>query len=459
MNHWLDVDKIDYWFCVDDNSSDEERDKMRNLYQGMDFYMKTPSEKGHRQSMNIIWNKLEELKSTYWIHMEDDFLFHKKMNYVTDALNGLTGNVKQILFNRNYGEIIEHYDAMGHISSANENIVLHEHKIGAFPYSNHHYWRHYSFRPSLIDVKTILDLGNYDSENQFFEMDYAKRWEEAGHKSGFLNFITNRHIGRLTSERNTKTVKNAYELNEEEQFSNPLHPLHPLRPLRPRIKIINLLRRPDRKESARKIMESENIIPPHYEYIEAVDGKTLDAAPYIVELFTGNDFGSRRGVIGCALSHYNLWKKLLHDPENKYYIIMEDDFSLCSNFKTHLESMNSEFLEKDIVFLGYHMFSSKREKVIDLYNSNKAPTISRLNKDLYIGGTHCYSINKTGAEKLLKYVEKSGIKHGIDYVMKIVPELHCYESQPHLAFAEWNEGGKIIDTDIQNKNHESDILF
>ena len=34
--------------------------------------MKTPKEKGHRESMNIIWNIISEEKPTYWIHMEDD---------------------------------------------------------------------------------------------------------------------------------------------------------------------------------------------------------------------------------------------------------------------------------------------------------------------------------------------------------------------------------------------------
>ena len=29
LNHWLDVDKIDYWFCVDDNSNNEDRKKMQ----------------------------------------------------------------------------------------------------------------------------------------------------------------------------------------------------------------------------------------------------------------------------------------------------------------------------------------------------------------------------------------------------------------------------------------------
>lgn len=233
LNMWRDVQLIDYWFCVDDNSSEEDRAKMKKQYPWIDFYMKTPDEKGHRPSMNIIWDKLNEIKPQYWIHMEDDFLFHTPGEYIKKPVRMMTDsrvqgyNVHQILYNRNYGETIQDYMIKGHkiIHSNNSNnsnnysIAIHEHKHGQFSYGNSHYWPHYSFRPSLIDVNAILILGNYDSENQFFEMDYANRWYSHGFLSGFYNQITNRHIGRLTSERHNKTLANAYELNDEGQFN------------------------------------------------------------------------------------------------------------------------------------------------------------------------------------------------------------------------------------------------
>ena len=49
-------------------------------------------------------------------------------------------------------------------------------------------------------------------------MDYAQKWTMGRNKSGFFNRITNRHIGRLTSDKDTKIVKNAYDLNGESQF-------------------------------------------------------------------------------------------------------------------------------------------------------------------------------------------------------------------------------------------------
>ena len=455
LNHWNDIDKIDYWFCVDDNSSNEDRLAMKTLFPWIKFYMKTKEEKGHRGSMNIIYKKLIELNPTYWIHMEDDFLFHKKHNYIDNSITLLNSkycrdnNVKQILFNRNYGEIIANYNIKGHISnSTNNNIVFHKHCNGNFNYVNCHYWPHYSFRPSLIDVKTILGLGNFDSDNTFFELDYAKKWETSGYTSAFFNRITCRHIGRLTSDRNTKVVKNAYDLNNEEQFYEKTNIKS-----KNRIKIVNLERREDRKEETiRKLLEA-GIKTEDYDFIKAVDGNTIKPTLKIKHLFRNNDFGSRRGVIGCALSHYNLWNQLLNDSDNEYYIIMEDDFTLCKNFKQQFEILetNNEFSKRDVLFLGYHMFEKNRQTHFQLYNiESNSVDVEPLDCKLYIGGYFAYSINKNGAKILIDYIEKNGINHGIDYLNKIIPNLNSYECRPQIVFSEWNENGKQIDSDIQN---------
>jgi len=162
LNCVKDIHLIDFWFCVDDNSDDDDRKQMQSLFPWIQYYMKTGQEKGHRNSMNIIWNKLNEVKPKYWIHMEDDFLFHRKMNYIEEGIKALNSNecskenVKQVLFNRNYGEIIEHCNSRGHVSISNDldvtgDIVMHKHCDDVFNYMNCHYWPHYSFRPSILN--------------------------------------------------------------------------------------------------------------------------------------------------------------------------------------------------------------------------------------------------------------------------------------------------------------------
>ena len=449
LNNWLDIELVTHWFCVDDNSSKEDRHFMKSTYPWMDYYMKTPEEKGHRASMNIIWAKLHTLKPTYWIHLEDDFLFHHQMDYIKPAMAFLSknnDNIKQLVFNRNYAETIEHYNLKGHLPTDVPNIVLHDHRPHdqIKNYMNSHYWPHYSFRPSMTLVKPILLLGNYDSANQFFERDYANKWNDCGYKTAFFDRITHRHIGRLTSEINTGTVKNAYELNGESQFQAIQHTSN--------IKVVNLERRADRKLDIINLFKQAKLTD--YIFYKAVDGKTLESTNELKKLFQGNDFGNRKGVIGCALSHLQLWKELVADKNYSYYVIFEDDINLgvtTSNFKERLEKLKPEMEKQEILFLGYHMFTHKREEVKHIYNIDSLEIkVEPLNKNLYIGGFFAYTINKIGAQKLLGYIENNGIKHGIDYLVKIVPDLNVKEIQPFLVFSQWYESkDKPIDTDIQ----------
>jgi len=439
LNHW-DATQIDYWFCVDDNSSKDDRVAMRKLYPWFNFYMKTQEEKGHRESMNIIWNKLKELKPKYWIHMEDDFLFHVKNNYVEKAVAFLESqtDIKQVLFNRSYAETIDDVDMRGFVPVAPE-FVVHEYKQGQFPYKNCHYWPHYSFRPSMIDVETILKLGNYDSPNTFFERDYANKWVDAGFKSAFFDMVCCRHTGRLTTEIKDSKVKNAYDLNNEKQFNK-----------RKAMKVINLKRRPDRRETMTKMFA--NIKFTDYEFIDAVDGKQIKPTFELKKLFEGNDFGSRAGVIGCALTHYNLWTSLLNSDDD-YYVIFEDDVTLSPSFSKVYHALEKKELFKkcDYLFLGYHMFSANREATKDVYvKESDSIAIGDMQNDLNIGAGFAYSINKKGARILIDYIKKNGIKHGIDYVVKICKELKCMELRPQIVFSEWYERtDQNVDTDIQ----------
>jgi GR25 family glycosyltransferase involved in LPS biosynthesis len=466
INNCSDIDKITYFFCVDDNSSDEDREQMEKMYPFFNFYFKNSREKGHRQSMNIIWNKLNELKPKFYLHLEDDWLFINKCNYITESVSFLerfeSDKVHQILFNKNYAEIMDNYNFVGgNIINGDNKFKLHIKDEPNLCGSNCAYWPHFSFRPSVIRTSAVLGLGNFDSPNTFFERDYADKYFNAGYASAYFNEVNCIHTGKLTSEsQNVK--KNAYELNGEEQFFNStMSHIENIESTVNKIKVINLLRRPDRKNNVIQNFKNANIT--NYEFIEAVDGNALIPTSEIITLFKGNDFGNRRGVVGCALTHYNLWKNLL-ESDFDYFLIMEDDFKIVKTFKAEIEKINFE--KYDILLMGYHMFSDTLEKVKSIYqrnynqkckNEDMNIIIDKLQMDYFIGGTHCYSINKSGAKKLIDYIDKNGIKHGIDYLFKIVPELECFETRPHISFAEWNEGGKVIDSDIQNMYDRIDL--
>ena len=215
------------------------------------------------------------------------------------------------------------------------------------------------------------------------------------------------------------------------------------------IKIVNLEKRVDRKNAT--IAELENAHIADYEFIKAVNGAELQPTFNLGKLFAGNCWGYRRGVIGCALSHLNLWSQLVNDPDTDYYIILEDDITLCKDFKEKLSQLKPQLIENELLFLGYHMWSQQRNMVKHIYENNNSEIKHKLlEKQLYIGGTFAYSINKKGAQLLIDYIASNGIKYAIDNLMVGgVKNINVYECYPQLIFSEWNEHG-TADTDIQN---------
>jgi len=219
INTWKDLYMVDYFYCVDDNSSEEDRTLMKQLYPFFTFYFKSEHEKGHRQSMNIIWNTLKEIKPTYWIHLEDDWLYFHPRNYISNSIEYLTHyksthNIHQIVFNKNYGLFYTDMERLGGIPLSHE-LILHEKRDGIIG-KNCGYWPHYSLQPSICITDTILSLGNYNSSNNFFERDFANKYFAQGYKTAFFPAIYSIHIGKQHWE---KDGKNAYALNNTNQFN------------------------------------------------------------------------------------------------------------------------------------------------------------------------------------------------------------------------------------------------
>ena len=122
------------------------------------------------------------------------------------------------------------------------------------------------------------------------------------------------------------------------------------------IKIINLETRTDRKEAMILKLTKENIT--NYDFFNAVNGSKLEQTNTIYTLFKNNDFGYKKGVIGCTLSHLHLWNELLHDEQHQFYVILEDDVALCTNFKNHLTYVSNMFVSQNIEHLALGEYSS-----------------------------------------------------------------------------------------------------
>lgn len=467
-----DIHLIDEWICVDDNSSQEDRDQMQKLYPFFTFYFKTREEKGHPESMNII-QKL--VKTPYVFHMEDDWKFYVKRNYLTQCLEVLGDNpiLGQCLLNKNYGELPENIDCPGgypKITPSGLRYIIHEHtqnqdetnrfyrKYGGKP--NCAYWPHYSFRPSLLRHKVWQKLGEFDTDVAHFEMVYAYKYRENGYISAFLDGIYCMHTGRLTSQKDDATKLNAYILNDEVQFgqkpkkSNKNLPTSAEEGTRGLFTyVINLDRRSDRWAKFVTLEEPKFL---NYTRVSAIDGMKMIPTEQLQRIFDGNDYNMRRGMVGCAMSHISLYVNFVNEMSVKdidMMCVLEDDVEFVPDFQNKfIHIINTTPPDWDLIYLGHHMW--KKYITDETYDREKLPKAEKWDVKTSlrrsIGGTTGYLITKAGARKLLDFINKHGMTNGIDTVQqKSADVLNIYYCSPQLVYSTCYLPENPTDTDIQ----------
>jgi len=468
----LDIELIDEWLCVDDNSSEEDRKEMQELYPFFTFIWKDINDKGHPRSMNIIKNKV---KTPYLFHLEDDWKFFTKKNYIQECLDVLNVNnvIGQCLINKNYTETSEDISIKGGIfRQTNFGTRYYEHeyvrteeeknawlnKYGNCLSSN--YWPHFSLRPSLLRTSLFSIVGDFNENIGHFEMDYAYRYVEKGYISTFLEGIYSLHTGRLTSEKFDDTKINAYKLNNEQQFiKKPLTPVQEtseidITELGINIKtyVLNLDRRPDRWENFKKNAKDLEFL--NYERFSAIDGSSLQSTDQLQRIFDGNDYNMQVGAVGCAMSYFKMLTDLIYS-EYDAFLFLEDDITISTGFDIKFLHLCKQLqnISWDIVFIGHHIKDNKDVG----YKENKLPEIEKW--DVFrsfknsLGGTIGFIVSKEGAKKFLDFVNENRLINCVDTALqKSANELDVYYCYPHLVFSECirHDNTGQVDTDIQN---------
>jgi hypothetical protein len=127
LYHCQDVYLISKWICIDDNSSEEDRNEMKRLYPFFKFIFKTEEQKGHAKSLNIL---LDTVKSKYVLMFEDDW--ECSMNFFIEPyVKLLNENIyHQVLFH----SIINDEETFKYIRTAND-IGIYEYQYSSIcPY-------------------------------------------------------------------------------------------------------------------------------------------------------------------------------------------------------------------------------------------------------------------------------------------------------------------------------------
>jgi GR25 family glycosyltransferase involved in LPS biosynthesis len=477
----LDLDLIFDWIVIDDNSSEEDKKMMKELYPFITYYFKTPEVKGHALSMNLI---LELVKTPYMFHLEDDWKFIYRDNYLTKCIQVVNINEKfgQCLLNRAYSEdlVVNANLITGYPRYDNKiKYYIHEHVLGPTMndiankyikngYSNCVYWPNYSLRPGITKLSVLREIGKFNTSAQHFEMEYAERYSNKKYRTCYLPNIYCIHIGRKTYERDSNLL-NAYDLNNEQQFGEkpktnenkieekvqlPFVSQEEIDKFlsNTKINILNLKRRKDRLESflnnnANKFLNNMKLC-----IFEAVDGQALKPNQKIQRLFKNNDYNFRKGIIGCALSHIKMWCEIFTDNNMQGMLNIEDDAILTPDCILKLIYCIKNSPEADIIFLGHHPYPQYRDD--KNYKTDIWPITEKWDletcKRQSMGGTTAYYITKRGCINMMKHINENGMVNAIDWEMfKTANVNNIYYCSPYIAFAECFQNDTKTDTDIQ----------
>lgn len=222
--------------------------------------------------------------------------------------------------------------------------------------------------------------------------------------------------------------------------------------------VINLEHRGDRLE---KFWGAHPYLKDSVYKTTAVNGNNLQLNKEIVRLFRNNDFNWKKGVMGCALSHYNLWLELANHKHSKTYLILEDDVVLDQNFLYKWRSVAHLMPDDaDVVFLGGVLPPNKA--ALPVFTEPVNAAFAKV-KEMELGGsrrryfhfcTYSYIITKAGAKKLCSLIGENGIFTSIDHMMVNHGDslLNIYFTTPLLSGCFQDNDPAYINADFNNFN-------
>jgi tetratricopeptide (TPR) repeat protein len=405
LNCCNDSNLIDTWLCVDDNSSQEDRNKMKKQYPFFEYIFKNESQKGHYVSMNIIRDYAIKNGYEYILHMEDDWHFVQKRNYIGESLKLLAEDPKygQALFNNHYSEVelFKHPIAGGILKRTKDGTRYYVHEY--YPTNTKEYqefikkhsgvgtcgyWPHFSFRPSVLRVSMLMDVGSYYNTGHF-EMQYANEYVAKGYKSVFFDTFCCIHIGKKTWESNGI---NSYNLNKTGQFSISDDTL-----------MINILSNNNDSALWKSFKENARDKLPYY--IRQNPKDVTNFNDFEKRIFMNNEFNYLRSHINQIMRHLELFR----NNKSKYVMILKENINLVDNFTVLFNNLMTQLKTTEYEFISFDITENNDHSELNIIKKDYKPSLE---------SSFGYIISDTGMKKILAYVVGKGIKN-MNYLTNI----------------------------------------
>lgn len=194
--------------------------------------------------------------------------------------------------------------------------------------------------------------------------------------------------------------------------------------------IINLKHDTERWDKIEKLLKGSKLDVIRY---EGIYGKEMSQEDIVqnTNILCRNLLCSK-GIIGCAMSHSSLWKKLLNEKDD-IFLIMEDDL-IDINFEQLYKLIdNLDTFEWDLINL--HTLNLNNKKVIKQIEDIEI--VTSFAPCTFAG----YIVNKKGLEKLVNIMNKQKIIWHIDTqisLMKTLGKIKYYNTGINIVFPTQN---------------------
>jgi GR25 family glycosyltransferase involved in LPS biosynthesis len=130
-----------------------------------------------------------------------------------------------------------------------------------------------------------------------------------------------------------------------------------------------------------------------------------------------------QGVLGCAMSHYTVWR-IMEYLNDDYFFVVEDDVELCEGFKEKLmatiQNLPSDW---QFVFVGHCCLDPKMVMVREGIANTPHPPMCN----------HAYMVRKTAVKHLIETNELMYAPIDIQLQKRTLPTISHYSLVPPLA--------------------------
>jgi GR25 family glycosyltransferase involved in LPS biosynthesis len=225
--------------------------------------------------------------------------------------------------------------------------------------------------------------------------------------------------------------------------------------------VINLDRRSDRME---KLYSHNPELKGRVQRLSAYEGRKLKLTPALARLFKPHDFLWKKAIMGCALSHLELWWQLVHEkPDIENYLVLEDDVKLEKGWETVWAAATPHIPEDyDVIYLGGILppnrkaFETVKEKVNPYFSKVAPNSIFGQNPPnrYFHWCNYSYILSRKGAQKILDLLmERDGYYTSADHmVCNRVDKLNHYFLDPLVSGCYQDEDPKYQVSAFNNFN-------